>query len=843
MKYSKRITIQLLKQWLNYVNAHTTLLNCIYLYATVTKCPCPMLQNYFKLAWRNLWKNKVFSLINIFGLSVGIAFALLIGAYVWSQVQVNHQLKNAPNHYIILSKWKDPNMGNEITSIAQLPKALHDNYPNLVANYYHFDAVTTNVSKGNEHFRESLQLGDSTLLKMYGFKLLQGDANTALNDPFSVVITTKAALKYFGRTDVVGKTLNFESFGGDKHDFTITAVLDKLPKNSVTNLNENVDSDFFFTLSAAKYFKRNIEGWSNNVTVSYIELQKGVNTQAVERAIADLVSKNAPQNTAKNFVPQLVSLTDYNMVAAGGVVKKMCYTLSCIALFILLMAVINFVNICIGRSSGRMKEMGIRKVLGGLRKQLIWQFLTESVLMVMIATIISLGVYVLARPFFSNVLGQEITGLFNFPVYFAVVPFVFALFVGILAGIYPALVLSALKSVDSLKGKLSSVKESVLFRKTLVAFQFCTAAIVFIGAIIIAQQVNLFFSNNLGYNKDYVIYAQVPRDWSAKGVQKMSDTRYQLSLAPQVKSVSLSWEILDGMNWGGSALYKQGANPAQTIAAQNLATDSHYAETYGIPLIAGTFFKPTYNAADSTLVVINEMESKAMGWKNAQDAIGQNIMITGAPQVFKICGVTANFHYASLQGRIEPVTFFNVNYTTFFRYFSIKLKPGNMQQNIAGLQKEWGRLLPGAPFEYHFMDDALNRLYKTEIQLKQAAYIATTLAVIIVLLGVLGLISLSIQKRTKEIGIRKVLGSSVAGIIGLFMKEFLVVILIAALVACPLAYLIMTHWLNDYAYKIAITLNPFVLAVAGLAIVTAMLIAIQTIKAALDSPVKSLRSE
>jgi putative ABC transport system permease protein len=802
-----------------------------------------MLKNYFKLAWRNLWKNKVFSMINIFGLSVGIAFTMLIGAYIWTELQVNHQLKNADNQYILISTWKDPNMGPDIGSIAQLPKTLYTDYPTLVANYYHFDAVSTNVSKGDKHFREALQLGDSTLLKMYGFKLLQGDANTALNDPFSVVMTARMAIKYFGRTDVVGQTLSFESFGGDKRDFTISGVLEKMPKNNVTSLNASNITDFYFTSASAKYFKRNLDGWNNTFNVGYIELKNGVNPKAVDKAIADLIHKNAPEQISKNLVIHAVALHTYNLEASGGVIKHMSYTLACIALFILLMAVINFVNICIGRSSGRMKEMGIRKVLGGLRKQLIWQFLTESVLMVVIAGIIAVGVFLLARPYFSRVLDEDITGLFAFPLYFLPIFLLFLLFVGLLAGLYPALVLSALKSIDSLKGKLTSVKESVLFRKTLVAFQFGTAAMVFIGAIIISQQVSLFFNGKLGYNKDYVIYAQLPRDWSAKGVQKMEDTRFRLSQSPQVKSVSLSWEIPDGNGGGGNLVYRQGANLSQAISADGFATDHQYAETYGIPLKAGVFFKPTYSATDSTQVVINETEAKVLGYKTPDDAIGQHIMFTGGQNVFTVCGVTADYHFGSMQKRILPATFFNVNYTTFYRYFSIKLKPGNIQESIASLQKEWTKEMPGAPFEYKFVDDALNGLYKTEVQLKQAAYIATTLAIIIVLLGVLGLISLSIQKRTKEIGIRKVLGSSVAGIISLFMKELLSVIAIAGLIACPLAYWLMSNWLNDYAYKVAITINPFMIAVAGLAIVTAILITIQTIKAALDSPVKSLRAE
>ena len=801
-----------------------------------------MLKNYFKIAWRNLWKNKVFSIINIFGLSVGISFTLLIGAYVWGELQVNRQLKNADNQYIILSKWKDPNMGFEIGSTAQMPQTLKDNYPGLVANYYLFDGVTTNVSKGDMHFRESLQLGDSTLLNMYGFKLLYGDAKTALHDPFSVVLTRRMALKYFGKTDVVGQTLNFESFSGDKHDFIITGVLPEMSKNSVTNLNASNNSDFFFTIASAKYFKRNVTGWNNQNMVCYVELQKGASPKMVEKVMHDLLRKNASRHISQNLTPYLVALKDYNLIADGGIVKKMTWTLSCIALFILLMAIINFVNICIGRSSGRMKEMGIRKVLGGLRKQLIWQFITESVLTVMLSTLLALIIYLIARPYFSNVLGKDIMGLFSFPAYFIPVPFLFALLIGLLAGIYPALVLTALKSVDSLKGKLSSVKEGVLFRKTLVGFQFATASIVFIGGVIISQQINLFFSNSLGYNKDYVVYAQLPRDWSAKGVQKMEAIRYQLAQVPEVSSVALSFEIPDGSNGGNYPVYKQGANPSDVITTQGLVADNQYAVTYNIPMKAGTFFKPAYIAADSALVVINETESKALGWKTPADAIGQKIITPGSP-VNTICGVTADFHFGSMQGRIQPITFNNVNYATVYRFFSVKLKPGDIQKSLSALQKQWTLLMPGAPFQYNFIDDALKKVYATELQLKQAAFIATILAVIIVLLGVLGLISLSIQKRTKEIGIRKVLGSSVAGITRLFLKDFLGVVLIAGVIACPLAYLIMQKWLNDYAYKIDISLSPFVFSMALLTFITAFLIIVQTIKAAFSNPVNSLRSE
>ncbi|MDB5090752.1 MAG: hypothetical protein JWR09_4746 [Mucilaginibacter sp.] len=802
-----------------------------------------MLQNYFIIAWRSLWKNKGFTIINILGLSVGIAFTLLIGAYVWGELQVNHNLKNADNQYIIKSKWKDPNMGPEFTTIAQLPKTLKEMYPTLVVNYFHWDGVGSIVSKGEKHFRESIEICDSTMLSMYGFGLSHGDAQKAFSDPFSAVITEKLATKYFGKTDVVGQTLTIESFKGEKHDFIISGVLNKMSKNSVTNIDDNNKNDIFLPAKAADFLGRNMDGWNNTILVGYIELKKGVTPRDLEQPMRHLVKENAPQQISNNLTPYLVPLKSYYLDANNGVVKKMLYTLSIIALFILLMAIINFVNICVGRSSSRMKEMGIRKVLGGLKKQLVWQFLIESTILVMLATVIAMVIYLLARPYFNDILGKEIITLFSFPLYMYFLVALFTLFLGVLAGIYPALVLSSLKSVDSLKGKLSSVKESVLFRKILVGFQFGTAAMVFIMAIIISQQVTLFLKGDLGFNKDYVVYAQVPRDWSDKGVKKMEAIRYQLTQMPQVSSVSLSWQIPQEGGGGFHQLYRAGTDPKKAINLDELATDNQYATTYSIPLKAGIFFTQQYAQADSAKIVINETASKALGWNDPKDAVGQLVNVPGMTTPLTICGVTADFHSGSMQWQITPVSFTNVNVSHFYRYFSIKLKPGDMQNSITALQKQWSILLPNAPFEYHFMDEALAKLYTTEIQLKKASLMATALAVTIVLLGVLGLISLSIQKRTREIGIRKVLGASVPGIINLFLKEFLGIVFIAGIISCPLAYLIMHNWLNGYAYRISITGYPFMLSILLLTILTVILITLQTIKAAISNPVKSLRTE
>jgi putative ABC transport system permease protein len=814
-----------------------------HLYYNHRRNPQYMIANYFKTAWRNLMKHKLFSLINILGLSSGIAFTLLISAYVWSVYQVNRNVRNFDNQFVILSKWKDPNMGNETASIPELSKALRTNYPHLVANYFNAAPAVTNVSSGARHFRERLLVGDSTLLAMYGFKMLYGDSRSALHGAYSVVITDNIARKYFGKTDVVGQSINVQDFAGSNHDYMVTGVLDKLPKNTITGVDG--DDEFqFFVNGSVNHSLRYIDGWDNISTVDHIELQKGVDPKVVEAAMREQIRESETDEQIKqNLIPYLVPIKDYYFQANNGLIKKMIWTLSCIGFFILLMAIINFVNICIGRSSSRMKEMGIRKVMGGLRNQLIWQFLIESIVTVTLATLVSLFIYFLARPYFNLALGHEIGGLFSFPLAFLLIPLLFSLVVGILAGIYPALVLSNLGTIESLKGRLNSIKENVSLRKTLVAFQYTLAAIVFIGSIIVSQQINLFFNGNLGYNKDYIIYAQVPRDWSQMGLKKMEAVRNQLAQMPEVSSVSLSWEIPDGLDWEmlKTAAYKQGGNPSQGINPQHLVTDNQYAATFNIPLKAGRFFNTIERPEDSSQTVINETALTALGYHTPNEAIGQRIIFQG--NTFTICGVTADFHFGSMQQRIQPIIFTNVNDGNIYRYLSIKLKPRHIQKDIENLQKKWSELMPSAPFQYSFMDDALKKLYANELQLKRASYIATGLALVIVLLGVLGLISLSIQKRTREIGIRKVLGASVTSIAGLFLKDFLIVTIFSNIVACPLAYLIMRGWLSDYAYRINISFTPFISSIAILTALTAAMIVLLTIRAAFTNPVKSLKND
>ncbi|MEO6454543.1 MAG: ABC transporter permease [Ginsengibacter sp.] len=800
-----------------------------------------MLKNYFKIAWRNIIKYRFHSLVNIGGLAVGIVFAFLIGGYVWSAFQVNSTLKNESNQYIIQSRYgSDPTLS--LTTVGNLAKALKEQYPGLVANYYRWDGITTTVSKSDKHFREGIQINDSTIFSMYGFPVLYGNIKTAFNDPFSAVITEEIAKKYFGKTNVVGQTVTIDNFSGGKHDFMITAVLKSLPDNSVTKINDNNNNGILLPITSVNFFNRQIDAWNNTWIVSYVELQKDITPKQLEQPMHYLIAHNTPAGISDQMHTVLVSLNDYYLQANNNLVKKMLYTLSFIAAFILLMAIINFINISISKASSRMKEIGVRKVLGGMKKQLVLQFLTESVLLVFFSTVAALIIYQFMRPYLSGVLGREIPAVFSFPFYIYFVPILLGLTIGLLAGIYPALVLSSLKSAEVIKGKLTSIKENILLRKSLVAFQFCIAAVVLIGSMIISKQVNYFFGKNLGYDKEYLFSAQVPRDWSAQGVAHMETIRNELAIIPQVSNATVSWEIPNGNNGNGLA-YKPAQDSTAATYTELLTTDENFAATYKIPLVAGSYFNNN-GGYDSSKIVINESFAKTFGWKNAHDAINQQIKLQGyGNTIFTISGVVKDFHLWSMQGSIPLIAFVNVKLNQRYRYLSFRIKPGNVAGDVSALQKKWSALMPGAPFEYSFMDETLQKIYSTELQLKQAAYTSTFLSLIIALLGIVGLISLSIQKRTKEIGIRKVLGSSVAGIISLFIKEFLLVILIGGIIACPLAYIVMHSWLQGYAYRIHIDATPFIISIICLGLITALLICVQTIKAALANPVNSLRSE
>lgn len=795
-----------------------------------------------RVAWRNILKNGLYSAVNVIGLFAGILFFLLVGAHVWSEMQINRTLRNADRQYFLTSIWKDPNLGMEITAPAPLGKRLREQYPQLVADYYRWDGITSGISKGDKHFREGIQIGDSTMLRMFGFELLHGDPARAMSEPYTVVLTESKARKIFGKTDVVGETLGVQSFDGNKREFRVTGVLRELPENSVTHLLGGDPNGIFVPLGTAAYFGRSdMDLWPNIIIPTYIELQAGVEAADLEEPLRQLIAREGADFEKANLSIRPVAMTDYYLGQNGGSVRRMLYALASVGLFILFMAVVNFVNLSVGRSGARIREIGVRKTLGGLKHQLIVQFLTESIVLSAVATLLACVAYPLARPFFAQIIGKDLPALTGFPVAFALAPPVLAAAVGLLAGAYPAFFLASMKTVDSLKGKLRSAGENIALRKYLVGFQFSVALFVIVAALVVANQVNHFFEKNLGYDREFVVSAQVPRDWTPAGVRRMLTVRNEFARMPEVREVCLSFEIPNGNNGGQPPLYRAGADSTTAIVCQQLTTDEKYLDTYRIALLAGAYFDS--RGLDSGKVVLNERAALALGFERPETAVGQPLRVSGSPEIFTVKGVVKDFHFGSMQAQIQPMVLYSVYGNPVFRYLSFKIRPEHVGESMAALQRKWSELLPGSAFEYTFMDDVLAKLYTRELQLKKAAYMATALALLIALLGVLGLVSLSLRRRLKEIGVRKVLGASGAGIVGLFLKEFMLVLLLAGLLVCPLAWYLLDKWLNAYAYRIALTPAVFAAALAGMALLTALLIGLQSARAASSNPVDTLRSE
>jgi putative ABC transport system permease protein len=808
-----------------------------------------MFRNHIKLAWRNLIKHKVYSLINITGLTIGIAGILFVGSFIYSEISVNHDVRNNSRIYMVQSKWKDPDLGYDFATLAPISKALKENYPNLVADYYHHDGITSIISKGDKKFSEGLQVGDSTFLSMFGFELLQGNAKTALNNPNSMALTAAMAKKYFGRTDVLGETLTIQSFSGSKQEFEIKAVLKDPPFNTITNWGDGINNganEFFLPASSLRFFGRDagFESWQNAFIISYVELKEGVDPSSLLEPVKYLTELNASEHVRKNLEVYFTPVKDYYLSSNNGIAFRMIYALGIVAFFILLMAVINFVNITIGNSFHRIREIGVRKVMGSTKVQLTSLFLTESILLCAFAMTTALLIYVAGRAYVGEILGKQLPALSSFPVYFMLLIMLLVVVVGFLAGSFPAFILSSQASVSSLKGKLGSVGEKIILRKGMISLQFIVAIVVFTAAVVIDKQVDFFFHKDLGYDRERVITARVPRDWTPQGVQKMEMIRNEFSTLPEVAGASFSFEIPDGASAGkNNIIFKASQDSASGIIAESLFTDEKYLSTYVIPLAAGEFFNEKGGLVDSATVVLNSAAAKALGWDDPGSAINQLVKFQGNQTIFRVTGVVKDFHFGPLQQRIQPLYFIHVKNAPLFRYLSFRLHPGNTSKEIAAIQSKWASLFPDAPFDYKFIDETLARLYLTETRMKKAASLATIVSLIIVLLGVSGIVAQNISRRTKEVGIRKVLGASVSQIITLFAKDFVPVVFIANLAAWPLAFVLLRNWLDNYAYRVDLTPLPFAIVTMIVLALIALLITYKVSRIATESPVKSLRTE
>lgn len=801
-----------------------------------------MLKNNIKIAWRNIIKRKYESLINLLGLICSITFVILVGAYVWEVHQVNSGLRNKEQQYILQSNYKKEGFGIPLTSIGALPKALKEEYPQLVANYYRIDGLTCIVSHGEQIFEEGTVLGDPTLLDMFGFEIFAGNSTTALTKPFTVVITEKAAQKYFGKIDVLGQTLEIKNFKGDKQPFTITGVIKENTQNSVMQLNDAMKSDIFLPIASESYFGRSIDNWQNPYIASFIELQKGVTPEQLAIPIQDLVKRNTDGEFSTNYAPDLKPLKSYFLDDNKGAVRKMIATLLWIAGFVLLMAIINFINITISQNITRLKEIGIRKMMGSSRSQIISQLIAEYMTTMLIAVTISLPIYVLLSPIFEEIFMRKLPSLAALPFSFYILLFLFACIVGLLAGIYPAIKLSGNDILQSVKNKFTQGNGKQAVRRVLIFTQFAVAVIILMATIIISKQINLFINGELGYNKESVLNVQVPRDWTEQGLKKMETTRDEFQRLPQIESISLSYEIPGFIGGNNQTLFN--TKSEKTVHSKIIMSDSYFAKTYQIPLLAGHFLNPNSSQNDQIPdVVINKEALLALGFTKVEEAIGRTIGFGEANVPVMISGVTADFVPNSMNDEATAIAWINISRSAQFRFLSIRLKDGSLSSSMEALEKKWKELLPDAPFEYQFTDDRIQKLYETELQLQRASQVATIASLLIVALGIIGLITLSINLRNKEVGVRKVLGASLMHLILLFSKEFYLIFILALLVTIPASYVMMNVWLQNYNNRIVIDVVTYLLPLGFLALLLGTLIIGIIYRATKFNPIEKLRDE
>lgn len=768
--------------------------------------------SYIKIAWRNISKKKLQNIINLIGLICGITFIMIVGAYIWDAKQVNAHLRNKDQQYLLQSTYKKEGLGIELTTLGALPKALAEEYPQLVKNYYRIDGLTCIVSNGSDKFEESASLGDPTFLSMFGFELHAGDVNTALVDPFSLVITEAAAIKYFGRIDALGEQLSIRNFKGEKHDFKVTGIIKPNYRNSVQELTPGLKGDFFLPIASEKYFGRELDSWENPYIVGFVELEKNVSLDQLKAAIKTLVGKHTDQVYSDNYSPDLKPLKTYYLESNNGAIQKMIDILLYISGFILLMAIINFINFNLGQNISRLKEIGIRKIMGARSNQIASLLLTEYVILLVLILLICFPLYVFAKPLFENIFMRKLPQITELPYYFYLGIFLFSILIGLISGFYPAIKLSRNSLLNSVKLQFDKVKNKQSLRKTLLFLQFTTAIIILTSTIIVARQIHLFVNSDLGYNKDYILTVQTTRDWSPEGVRKTQTIQQELGKLNEVEEISLSYETPN--NIVGKAEIALMDKSDEPINSQMIISDSKFAETYQIPMLAGSFFSS--DLVDSMApkeVVMNRKAMNVLGIEHADDVIGRNLKINGTPDPVRVVGITENFIPNSMHSPNTAIIWLNVSQNNIYRYFNIRMKPGSISSSIDNIEKKWHFLMPEAPFEYHFMEENIRKMYETELQLYRASISATVITLIIVCLGILGLVSLSITARSKEVGMRKILGAKLSDLLILFSKEYYLLFFTSILVAVPISFLMMKKWLYNYEFRIEISAWNFLLPI------------------------------
>ena len=791
-----------------------------------------MLKNYFKIALRSLLRHKAFSLLNITGLAVGMSAFFLIYQYVRFESSYDDFNTKGDRVYRLVTDLKSTAATlHQCTTSMPMAINLKADYPE-VADIVRLNGNPMLLRRGDVRFLENNTVfADSSLFSIFDLPLIGGNPHTALKNPYSVVLSQTTAKKYFGDTNPVGQTILFSDSG---FNATVTGVMKDLPENS------SIKADLFISMSTRKRFRDSLDyRWGNFSVASYLLLQPGADAVALQAKLKPFMDRHYGaklRQQQQDYVLFLEKLKDVYWSNRGGFIagnKTNVYIFSVVGLFILLIACINFVNLTTARSAERAKEVGIRKVVGAARFQLTRQFLGESILISVIAFFVSLVLYSLLLPQFNQLAGKTVsTGIFTQPASLLCLLLIAGV-IGVLAGIYPALVLSSFQPIASLKGRFSSSTRGLILRKGLVITQFTISIALIIGTAIVYSQLHYMRSRDLGFSKEQTLVVDTHND-----IHKQT-LRQEITGLPDVQSTAFAGSVPGQGTYSAYSKVENSHGEMQVADLDLTYVDFGFMEQYKMQLLAGRAFDKDIATDTMQAMILNEKAVILFGYTSPQAAIGRRFDQWGKKGL--IIGVIKDYHFTGLQKEIAPLSicldFSDCN------YLSVKVGTHDLPATIASIKGKWDKLVPFQPFDYFFLDEAFDKQYRSEVRFGSLFINFAALAIFISCLGLLGLASYSTVQRTKEVGVRRVMGASVTGIVGLLSMDFCKLVLIAFVIAVPLSWLAMDRWLHNFAYRTAPSWWIFALAGLGAVLIAFATISYQAIRAAMANPVKSLRSE
>lgn len=819
-----------------------------------------MLFNYIKIAWRNLMKNKAFSFINIFGLAAGLTCCMLISVYLLNEVNYDSYHKSAKNIYEVgttfIMQHQPQNWGATPSPMAQ---AMQREFPEVeqsarLMGLFLFEDKTLlrYEAPGMPHtsfYETGGFLADSTFFRMFDYHFIEGNPATALNDPATVVLSEEIAHKLFGNQPALNKVIHVSSNTNGEHNFTVTGVFRPMDKPS------HIDGRFFLSMRGGDmepFMQRQSNDFaSNNMFFTYIQLRPDANPNALAAKFPAFMDKYANKDLkAIGFEKKqfLVPLQDIHLRSdvinnvTPPASKTYLYILGSIAAFTLLIACINFMNLATARSSKRSAEVGVRKVLGAVRGGLIGQFLGESILMSVIAFAFAWVFTALLLSLFGQFTARHLTLTLTGNAPLLAGFFGLAILAGLLAGIYPAFYLSSFRPVQVLKGKFQNSLAAVSLRKGLVVFQFIISVTLIISTVVINDQMRFLSNQDLGFNKKAQIIIPLRSDEAKKAYSSLKNEYLGNKQVQQIGGGSFYPGLLNPFD---NLFSRPGQTREQAKRTRLNFVDFDYIPALGIKLTAGRVFSREFPADTANRIVLNENAVQALGFASPQAAIGQTLYSSfqNTTTAYEIIGVVKDFHYQDLRTEITPYGILLNRNQNSHNYMIVHAATSQTASLLPFLEAGWHKLNPNEPFEYSFLDEDFQKNYDSEQRLFGMIEYFTVMAILISCLGLFGLASFSAEQRIREIGIRKVLGASISGIVLLLSKDFLKLVGIAIVIASPLAYFAMHRWLSDFAYRTPISWTVFAITFAATVFITLFTISFQAIRAALANPVKSLKTE